>query len=69
MTDLFILLLPIIVIDLLLKVIALIDLFRSTREGSHKWIWALIIVFVSTFGPIIYFLFGRSKGAHFRDQR
>ncbi|RKD75139.1 phospholipase D-like protein [Sinobaca qinghaiensis] len=66
-TDLFYLLLPILVIDLLLKGTALIDLYRGPQESGQKWIWAFVIIFVSTFGPIIYFLFGRSKGVSSHD--
>lgn len=66
-TDLFFLLLPIIVIDLLLKGTALIDLLRSPQAVGQKWVWALVIIFISTFGPIIYFIFGRSKGVQSND--
>ncbi|QQK81482.1 PLDc_N domain-containing protein [Salicibibacter cibi] len=62
-TDLFLLILPIVLIDLTLKIVALIDLYRRPRANGPKWMWTLAILIVSTFGPIIYFIFGRSKGA------
>ena len=54
-------LIPILVIQLGLLVWALYDLTRPTRrvKGDSKVVWALIIIFVSYFGPILYFLVGR----------
>ncbi len=55
------LLLPIILIQLALMVMALVDLERSERRvrGGSKLVWALIIVFVNVIGPILYFTAGR----------
>lgn len=53
---------PIIVFQLLLMIWALIDLAkRKTVKSLPKWAWVLIILFVSTFGPIIYLVFGRGE--------
>jgi hypothetical protein len=54
-------LIPILVIQLGLLVWALDDLTRPTRrvKGDSKVVWALIIIFISYFGPILYFLVGR----------
>ena len=56
-------LIPILVIQLGLLVWALYDLTRPTRrvKGDSKVVWALIIIFVSYFGPILYFLVGREE--------
>jgi hypothetical protein len=55
------LLVPILLIELALIVFALLDLRRPDRrvKGDSKLVWALIIVFVGTIGPILYFLVGR----------
>jgi hypothetical protein len=55
------LLAPIVVIQVGLLIAGLIDLGRDERHvrGGNKLVWALIIVFVSLLGPIIYFLAGR----------
>ncbi len=55
------LLIPLIVLELVLLVWALYDLTRPGRRvaGDNKLVWALIIIFVATFGPILYFLVGR----------
>lgn len=57
------LLAPIIVLQLLLMIAALIDLDRSDRRvrGGSKVVWAVIVVFVNVLGPIAYFLVGREE--------
>jgi len=54
-------LIPILVIQLGLLAWALYDLTRPGRrvKGDSKVVWALIIIFVSIIGPILYFLVGR----------
>ena len=58
---LFAILLPLIILQLILLVAALYDLTRPGRRvrGDSKVMWALIVIFVSTIGPILYFLVGR----------
>jgi hypothetical protein len=57
------LVLPLIVLQVGLLVAALIDLTKPDRRvrGDNKLIWALIIIFVSLFGPLLYFLVGREE--------
>jgi hypothetical protein len=52
---------PLLILQLVLLVAALYDLTRPNRrvKGDSKVMWALIIIFVSTIGPILYFLAGR----------
>jgi hypothetical protein len=55
-------LLPIILIEFILLLIALIDLVRRDRAEvvfERKWPWVLIIVLVSGIGSIIYLAIGR----------
>jgi hypothetical protein len=58
------LLLPIIVIQIGLTVFALWDLTRAERRvrGDSKLMWALIVIFVGTLGPLIYLAVGREDG-------
>ena len=60
-TGLIALLLPLIIVQVILLVAALYDLTRPGRRvrGDSKAMWALIVIFVSTIGPILYFLVGR----------
>lgn len=52
---------PIIVIDLILIIVALVDLFRRGETNGPKWIWLLVILLISLLGPVIYFIFGRRQ--------
>jgi hypothetical protein len=60
-TQIVLLLLPIIVIELGLLLVALRDLLRPERHvrGDSKLMWGVIIALVGLFGPILYFAIGR----------
>jgi len=54
------LLVPILILQLVLLIAALLDLFKPSRTTrGPKWVWALVILFVNLIGPIVYFLAGR----------
>ncbi|MFD2639244.1 PLD nuclease N-terminal domain-containing protein [Piscibacillus salipiscarius] len=57
--DIILLILPIVILQLILLIIAIIDLIRIHETNGPKWVWALVIVFMNIIGPIIYFIFGR----------
>jgi hypothetical protein len=51
---------PIVLLELILIVIALVDLVR--REKARylpKWAWAILIIFIQFLGAIGYLIFGR----------
>ncbi|MFJ5715212.1 PLD nuclease N-terminal domain-containing protein [Neobacillus sp. NPDC093127] len=50
---------PILIIQLVLLIVAIIDLVRIERTNGPKWLWALIILFINIIGPILYFVIGR----------
>ncbi|MFC9774390.1 PLD nuclease N-terminal domain-containing protein [Paenibacillus chitinolyticus] len=52
-------LLPFIAIGTLLVLIALIDLYRHRTTRKRVLLWASLILFVHTLGPILYFVLGR----------
>jgi uncharacterized membrane protein YhaH (DUF805 family) len=52
---------PLGLIQLALIVLGLVDLARRERTRGPKWAWALVILFVSMIGPILYFLVGREE--------
>ena len=54
-------LIPILLLQLALIVVALLDLARRERTRGPKWLWVLIIVLVNLIGPIIYFVVGREE--------
>lgn len=58
------LILPLIVLQLALLLVAIYDLTRPDRRvrGGSKVVWAIIIVALQLIGPLAYFLFGREEG-------
>jgi len=61
--DIFALILPLLLVQLVLLIAAIYDLTRPDRrvKGDNKVVWALVIIFVATIGPILYFLAGREE--------
>ena len=56
-------LIPLIVLQFVLMTIALVHIWaKSTKATSTKVIWTLIVLWVSTLGPIAYLTFGRNMG-------
>jgi hypothetical protein len=54
-------LIPVILLQIALIVVALMDLVRRERTRGPKWAWALVIVFFNLIGPVVYLLFGREE--------
>jgi hypothetical protein len=52
------LLIPVVVIELGLFIIALVDIIRRPKTNGPKWMWVLIC-FIQIIGPIVYFIVGR----------
>jgi hypothetical protein len=51
-----------VVVQLVLDVIAFVDLYRRPVEQvatGKKWVWVLVILGVSTIGAILYLVIGR----------
>ncbi|MGB9856999.1 MAG: PLD nuclease N-terminal domain-containing protein [Dictyoglomaceae bacterium] len=56
------LILPLLILQLIFQIFALVDLFRRSKEEirwENKIIWVLIILVFGILGPIVYFIFGR----------
>ncbi|NIK80504.1 hypothetical protein FHS15_005694 [Paenibacillus castaneae] len=51
--------LPLIIIQLILMVIALVLCAKAEQTRGPKWMWILIILFGNMFGSIAFFIFGR----------
>ena len=56
-----IILLFILALAVLPTVLALIDIQKSEFQGNNKLIWLLVVLFMSIFGAILYFLIGREQ--------
>ncbi len=52
---------PLIVVELVLKVFCFYRISKDEVKYLPKIGWVLIVIFVSTFGPISYLFFGRRK--------
>jgi hypothetical protein len=58
------LLIPLILIQIGLAIYALILLKRAQQvRGNSKLLWALVIIFVNLFGPILFIVLGRVDDA------
>jgi hypothetical protein len=57
------LVLPLAALELILIIVALVDLIRRepSRVNGNKIVWGLIIVLIGTIGPICYFILGRKE--------
>jgi hypothetical protein len=55
------LLVPVLALQIILLVIALIDLFRREKTRGPKWAWALAILFIQMIGSILYLVLGREE--------
>ncbi|MDE2994159.1 MAG: PLD nuclease N-terminal domain-containing protein [Chloroflexota bacterium] len=60
-TSLLPLLIPLILLQLILIIVAVRDLVRRERTRGPKWVWAVIILFVNLIGPIVYLAIGREE--------
>lgn len=50
---------PLLIIQFLLIVIAIIDLVKIDKTNGPKLLWFVIIICISMIGPVAYFIFGR----------
>jgi hypothetical protein len=55
------LLIPLFLLQLVLTVAALVDIIRNKRTRGPEWVWMLVVIFIATIGPIIYFVAGREE--------
>jgi lipopolysaccharide export LptBFGC system permease protein LptF len=55
------LILPLLVLQFILMIVALIDVIRNKRTNGPYIMWIIIIIFGSLLGSIIYFVIGRKN--------
>ncbi len=61
-TQLLLLLVPLVAIQLGLQVMALRDLAkRQSVSGNNKWLWAAVILLGGLLGTILYFAMGKKE--------
>ena len=60
LTDYLPILIPVIILELVLMITALIHVLRHPHyRFGNKVLWIIIVVFIQIIGPIVYFAFGR----------
>ncbi|MDR0266982.1 PLD nuclease N-terminal domain-containing protein [Paenibacillus sp.] len=52
---------PLLAIYLILAVMGLTSLYKADSTRGPKWMWAIVILFVSVIGPVAYFVIGRKE--------
>lgn len=52
---------PLFVVQIILMIVALLDLRKAYATNGPKWMWVLIIVCVNMLGPIAYFIAGKKQ--------
>jgi hypothetical protein len=50
---------PILVLQLILMITALVSCIREEKTNGPKWLWILIILIINLIGPVLYFVVGR----------
>ncbi len=60
-TKLLLLVIPIALLQLILMLVALVDIAKREKTNGPKWIWVLVVVLGELLGPIVYFIFGRKE--------
>ena len=52
---------PLVLLQLILIIVALVDLVRREKTRGPKWLWVIVIILGELIGPIIYFIVGREE--------
>ncbi|SHN28414.1 PLD nuclease N-terminal domain-containing protein [Gracilibacillus kekensis] len=52
---------PLILVQFLLMIIALISLIKAEQTNGPKAMWAVIVIFIGFIGPILFFIIGRRQ--------
>jgi len=50
---------PLLVLQFILLVVAIVACFKTDETKGPKWVWLLVILFANIIGPILFFLIGR----------
>lgn len=52
---------PLLVLQLVLALVAIVDIVRAHETRGPKWLWIIVSLVVNTIGPILYFIIGRKN--------
>ncbi|GAA5417797.1 negative regulatory protein YxlE [Paraliobacillus ryukyuensis] len=59
--NVFSLLAPLIILEAVLAIVALIAWFKTDETNGPRWLWLVIILLIQIIGPILFFIFGRRQ--------
>ena len=48
-------------IILVIDIVVIIDIIRSSKDTEKKILWIIAVVFLPVLGPILYYVIGRNK--------
>jgi len=72
-TTIWLIAVPLVALQLILMITALVSILRKDAPSNDKILWVLLIVLVNIFGPILYFAIGSGqldeKAAKLADER
>ena len=52
---------PLLILQLVLALVAIMDILRAHETRGPKWIWIIVSLLGSMIGPILYFIVGRKN--------
>ena len=52
---------PLIAINFVLVIVAVLSIARKALPWSQKWVWLLVILLFDLIGPVLYFAIGSGK--------
>lgn len=52
---------PLLILQLVLALVAIVDILRAHETRGPKWIWMIVSLLGSMIGPILYFIVGRKN--------
>ncbi len=55
------LIIPLVLLQLILIIVALVDLAKREKTRGPKWLWVVVIIIGELIGPILYFVIGREE--------
>lgn len=60
-TDLIIMLLPPLAIQIGLAIYCMVKIFREGVQNLNRWAWLAICLFANLIGPIVFLIVGRKR--------
>ena len=62
--NIVLLLLPLILLQFILTIVTVMSWYKADQDmrlNGNKWGWLIVILLISTIGPILFFIFGRRQ--------